>query len=119
MDENVKAVLKQRGLDVLGMVYDEKVGDMVMHASFPELSRYSIPRQLQDFQPFGHTESQEGVTDLMAVKKNGWLFYAFTYEFGLRNLESDEDGPQKGRRTRVRAAAPQLSQRMSWSICPF
>jgi hypothetical protein len=78
-------------LDYIGLAFDEKVGDMVMHAEIPELSRYSIPRQLQDFKPFGQSGSQEDVRSLMAVKRGGWLFYAFEYECG-EHAEEFADG---------------------------
>src|SRR5437763_12652087 len=89
-DPEVTAALRQRGLDFVGLVFDEKVGDMAMHASMPELSRYSIPRQLQDFKPFGDSEGQEDVRYLMAAKKGGWLFYAFEYECGREEVEVAE-----------------------------
>ena len=92
MDDDVVAALKQRGLDSLGLVFDEKTGDMVMHASMPDLSRYSISRQLQDFRPFGHSGVNEEVRELMAVKKNGWLYYAFEYEYGAPRQSEDGVG---------------------------
>ena len=96
MDPNVVAALKQRGLDYVGMVFDPKVNDMVMHVTIPELSRYSIPRQLQDFRPFGAAEGAQDVRDLMAVKKDGAIYYAFEYEFGAPLADVDNEDTEQG-----------------------
>lgn len=72
------------------MVYSEKAGDFVMQRAAKDISAYSLPRQLHDFEPFGNY-AQENVRRLMVGSHGDSALFCFDYEYCIGGSRQ-EDG---------------------------